>query len=48
VVMAPVGFIGVANARPLAGWLPEAKAMWQSSLLVNEALGQLLYPLLYR
>lgn len=48
VVMAPVGFLGVANARPLGGWLPESQALWQSGLLLNEALGRLLYPLLYR
>ena len=48
VVMAPVGFLGVPNARPFGGWLPESKALWQSGLLLNEALGRLLYPLLYR
>ncbi|MBX9713439.1 MAG: YdcF family protein, partial [Pseudomonadaceae bacterium] len=48
VVMAPVGFLGVPNARPFGGWLPESKAVWQSGLLLNEALGRLLYPLLYR
>lgn len=48
VVAAPVGFLGVPNARPLGGWLPEAKALWQSGLLLNEALGQWLYPYLYR
>ena len=48
VVMAPVGFLGVANARPFGGWLPESRALWQSGLLLNEALGRLLYPLLYR
>lgn len=47
VVGAPVGFVGVANARPGGGWLPEAKAVWQSGILLNEALGRLLYPLLY-
>ncbi|MBB2493652.1 YdcF family protein [Aquipseudomonas ullengensis] len=48
VVAAPLGFLGVANARPLGGWLPEGKALWQSTRLLNEALGQALYPLLYR
>lgn len=48
VVAAPVGFIGVAHARPLGGWLPESKASWQSAQLLNEAFGRLLYPLLYR
>ncbi len=48
VVVAPLGFLGVANARPLGGWLPEGKALWQSTRLLNEALGQVVYPLLYR
>ncbi|THG69842.1 YdcF family protein, partial [Pseudomonas sp. A-1] len=48
VIPAPMGFLGVANGRPLGGWLPEAVAIWQSSLLLNEAVGRLLYPLLYR
>jgi uncharacterized SAM-binding protein YcdF (DUF218 family) len=48
VVMAPVGFLGVANGRPLGGWLPESKVVWQSGQLLNEAFGRLLYPLLYR
>ena len=47
VVMAPVGFLGVANARPLGGWLPESKAVWENGMLLNEALGRLVYPLLY-
>ncbi|MCG4454553.1 YdcF family protein [Pseudomonas sp. MMS21-TM103] len=47
VLSAPVGFLGVANGRPAGGWLPESKALWQSSLLLNEALGLLLYPLVY-
>ena len=48
VVVAPLGFLGVANARPLGGWLPEGKALWQSTRLLNEALGLAIYPLLYR
>jgi uncharacterized SAM-binding protein YcdF (DUF218 family) len=44
---APVGFLGVANGRPAGGWLPEAKAVWQSGLLFNEAIGLLIYPLVY-
>lgn len=48
VVAAPLGFLGVANARPLGGWLPEGKALWQSTRLLNEALGQVVYPLLHR
>ncbi len=47
VLMAPVGFLSVPNARPLGGWLPESKALWQSTQLLNEAIGRLLYPLLY-
>ena len=47
VLAAPVGFLGVANGRPAGGWLPESKALWQSSLLLNEALGLLIYPLVY-
>ncbi|MBP9956094.1 MAG: YdcF family protein [Pseudomonas sp.] len=48
VIAAPAGFLGVPNGRPWGGWLPESKALWQNSLLFNEAAGQLLYPLLYR
>ena len=47
VIAAPVGFLGVANDRPAGGWLPEAQALWHNSFLLNEALGRLLYPLLY-
>ncbi|MBF7730918.1 YdcF family protein [Pseudomonas sp. N040] len=46
VLPAPFGYLGVPNGRPLGGWLPEARAFWQSSLLLNEALGQLAYRLL--
>lgn len=48
VVPAPVGFWSVANARPLGGWMPEYKSIWQSGLLINEAVGQVAYPLFYR
>ncbi|RJG12109.1 YdcF family protein [Pseudomonas cavernicola] len=48
VIPAPVGFLGVPNARPLGGWLPESKAVWQSGMLLNEAVGLLAYPLVYR
>jgi len=48
VVAAPVGFLGVPNGRPLGGWLPESKAVWQSGMLLNEAVGLLVYPLVYR
>jgi len=47
VVAAPVGFLGVPNGRPFGGWLPEAKAVWQNGMLLNEAVGMLVYPLLY-
>ncbi|WP_278445451.1 YdcF family protein [Stutzerimonas kunmingensis] len=47
VVPAPMGFLGSGYDRPLGGWLPEAKAVWQNSLLVNEVAGLLLYPLVY-
>ncbi|MDP3814550.1 YdcF family protein [Pseudomonas sp.] len=43
VLSAPMGFLGVANGRPAGGWLPESKALWQSGLLINEAIGQLGY-----
>src|SRR5690606_39050958 len=48
VIAAPVGFLGVPNGRPLGGWLPEAKAVWQSGMLLNEAVGMLVYPLVYQ
>lgn len=47
VVPAPLGFLGVANGRPAGGWLPEGRALWQSSLLFNEVLGLIAYPLFY-
>ncbi|MGE6660475.1 YdcF family protein [Pseudomonas sp. NPDC077408] len=47
VIAAPVGFVGVPNGRPFGGWLPEAKAVWQTGMLLNEAVGMLVYPLLY-
>ena len=48
VVPAPVGFLSADNARPFGGWLPEYKSIWQSGLLLNEAVGQIAYPLFYR
>lgn len=48
VVAAPVGFISVPNLRPLGGWLPESKAIWQTGQLLNEVAGQIAYPLFYR
>jgi uncharacterized SAM-binding protein YcdF (DUF218 family) len=47
VVAAPMGFLGEAHGRPAGGWLPESKALWQSGLLINEALGLMFYPLAY-
>lgn len=47
VVSAPVGFLSVPNGRPLNGWLPEGKAMWQNTALLNEAMGAVLYRLSY-
>ncbi|UUT20605.1 MULTISPECIES: YdcF family protein [unclassified Pseudomonas] len=48
VVPAPVGFLGVDNARPLGGWMPEFKSIWQSGQLLNEAVGLVGYKLFYR
>ncbi len=48
VVPAPVGFLGGDNARPLGGWMPEFKSIWQSGQLINEAVGQVGYSLFYR
>ena len=48
VVPAPVGFLGTDNARPLGGWLPESKAIWQNSQLLNEAVGLVGYKMFYR
>ncbi|MDE1166776.1 MAG: YdcF family protein [Pseudomonas sp.] len=47
VVSAPVGFLGVDNARPWGGWLPEVKSLWQSGQLLNEAAGAVGYRLFY-
>lgn len=48
VVGAPVGFMGVDNARPFGGWLPESRVFTQSGVLLNEAAGLLVYPWIYR
>ena len=48
VVPAPVGFLGVDNARPLGGWMPEFKSVWQSGQLINEAVGQVGYRVFYQ
>lgn len=47
VLSAPVGFLSVPNGRPLNGWLPEGKAMWQNTALLNEVVGGMLYRLTY-
>ncbi len=47
VVPAPVGFLGVDNARPLGGWMPEFVSVWRSGQLINEAVGQIGYRLFY-
>ena len=48
VVPAPVGFLVADNARPLGGWMPEFKSVWQSGQLINEAVGQAGYRLFYK
>jgi uncharacterized SAM-binding protein YcdF (DUF218 family) len=48
VVPAPVGFLSLDNARPLGGWMPEFKSIWQSGQLLNEAVGQVGYRMFYR
>ncbi|WP_339904125.1 YdcF family protein [Pseudomonas guineae] len=48
VISAPMGFLGVANGRPVGGWLPESKAVWQNGILLNETLGLLAYRLFYQ
>lgn len=47
VIGAPVGFLGVDNATPFGGWLPEARAFAHSAVLLNEAAGLLVYPWAY-
>ena len=47
VITAPMGYFSFGYERPLGGWLPEARAIWQSSMLLNEAIGLLAYPLAY-
>ncbi|CAD5107617.1 YdcF family protein [Zestomonas carbonaria] len=47
VIAAPMGFMGTPNERPGGGWLPESRAVWQSGVLLNEAVGRLVYPLAY-
>jgi uncharacterized SAM-binding protein YcdF (DUF218 family) len=47
VITAPMGYLSAGYERPLGGWLPESRAIWQSSQLLNEALGLWFYPLAY-
>lgn len=47
VISAPISFWGSANHRPLGGWLPEARAFWQNTVLLNELIGQRLYQYSY-
>lgn len=47
VITAPMGFLSAPVSAPFGGWLPEAKAFWQSSLLLNEAIGLATYPMVY-
>jgi uncharacterized SAM-binding protein YcdF (DUF218 family) len=47
VVSAPVGFLGVDNARPMGGWMPENESIWHSGQLLNEAAGLVGYRLFY-
>lgn len=48
VIPAPTSFYGVENMRPAGGYLPEAHAFWQNSQLINEWIGLISYPLLYK
>ncbi|CAM3243286.1 transmembrane protein [Ectopseudomonas mendocina] len=47
VISAPMGYLSAGYARPLGGWLPESRVIWQSSQLLNEAIGLLAYPIVY-
>lgn len=47
VISAPVGFLSGAHGRPFNGWIPESKAMWHNTALLNEAIGAVLYQLSY-
>jgi len=47
VVSAPVGFLSHSTGRPAGGWIPDPKAFWQNGQLLNEAVGQLGYRLIY-
>ena len=47
VISAPMGYLSAGYERPLGGWLPESRAIWQSSQLLNEVIGLLAYPIVY-
>lgn len=47
VITAPMGYLSAGYERPLGGWLPESRVIWQSSQLLNEAIGLLAYPIVY-
>lgn len=47
VISAPMGYLSAGYDRPLGGWLPESRVIWQSSQLLNEAIGLLVYPIVY-
>lgn len=47
VIPAPQGFYSANPDKPLGGWLPESRAFWQNTQLLNELLGLWLYPVLY-
>lgn len=47
VITAPMGYLSAGYERPLGGWLPESRVIWQSSLLLNEAIGLLAYPIVH-
>ena len=47
VITAPMGYLSAGYERPLGGWLPESRAIWQSSMLLNEVIGLMAYPIVY-
>jgi len=47
VITTPMGYLSAGYERPLGGWLPESRVIWQSSQLLNEAIGLLTYPMVY-
>jgi uncharacterized SAM-binding protein YcdF (DUF218 family) len=48
VVAAPMGFMGIEQDTPAGGWLPESRAFWRNSQLLNEAVGAVGYRVFYR